>query len=62
MAGKTVTVVSKPHLVPQLRSTWRKSTEHYLAQLKRFLIVFVGALIPQILAGSTHRRRRSRSA
>ncbi len=50
MTTKTVPVVSKPQHVPALRSTWRKTSEHYLAQARRFLIVFLGALLPQVLA------------
>lgn len=47
MPAKTVAVVSKPQHVPALRSTWRKTREHYRAQLFRFLSIFGGLLIAQ---------------
>lgn len=46
---KTVAVTSKPEHVPALRSTWRGTAEHYIAQGKRFLLVFLGAIVPQLL-------------
>lgn len=49
MPAKTVAVASKPQHVAALRSTWRKTSEHYIAQAKRFLLVFLGAIVPQLL-------------
>lgn len=49
MSPKTVSVASKPQHVVALRSTWRKTSEHYIAQAKRFLLVFLGAIVPQLL-------------
>lgn len=39
---------SKPHLVGALRSTWRKSGQHYREQVIRFVRLFVVSAIPVV--------------
>lgn len=43
-----VTAASKPHLVDDLRKTWRKSAEHKAAQIKRLIIGMGSVLAIQI--------------
>lgn len=51
MTAQTLTVAqSKPDLQAQLRATWRKSREHYWEQAKRFVRIYLGVLMPQLLA------------
>lgn len=40
--------MSKPTLVPALRATWRKSTEHFIEQLKRFIRLTALSAIPSV--------------
>lgn len=47
MADITV-IESKPHLVPALRSRWRKSAEHLAEQVTRFIRLTVLSAIPSL--------------
>lgn len=44
-----VTADSKPHLVGELRKTWRGSAEHAAEQVKRFLRLAVLAAAPSVI-------------
>lgn len=45
--------------VAALRKTWRGTREHYSEQVKRFLRIFAGTLVPQLLALDFHHVTRS---
>lgn len=46
MTESQVVVASKPDLQSALRSTWRKSAEHFAEQLKRFVRLTLLSAIP----------------
>lgn len=48
-AGQVVQATSRPTLVGNLRSTWRKSAEHAVEQLSRFIRLTVIAAIPSVV-------------
>lgn len=43
------TTGSKPHAVADLRRTWRRTTEHFAEQLKRFVRLTVLAAMPSLV-------------
>lgn len=49
-SAPAVKVVSKPELVANLRSTWRKSAEHKAAQVKRFVSALAAVVLAQVLS------------
>lgn len=49
MTRKTVTVAAKPQAVPALRRTWRKTAEQRVAQLWRFVRLYVFTFAGQVL-------------
>lgn len=56
---KTVAVTSKPDQIEALRATWRKTTEHKIAQVKLFLSAFLGVLGLQVIGDLTAGRSLS---
>ena len=54
VAAETVAhTSSKPHLVSDLRGTWRKSSQHLEEQAVRFVRLFIVSAIPAVVALTT---------